>query len=74
MGQVSSEMTDKITREEILEVFRESELPVLSAKRVADEFGVQYQRLDYHLRKLVDEGELVREKFGPSVVYWLPDD
>lgn len=56
---------------DILAVFKNSDLPVLNAKRVAKHFGVPYQKIGYHLDKLSDRGELEREKFGPSVVYWL---
>lgn len=67
-----SDAPEWATYNEILGVFRESELPVLNAKRVAKEFDVEYQKMAYHLDKLVDEGELKSEKFGPSVVYWIP--
>lgn len=63
---------DWATYKEILSVFEESKLPVLNSKRVAKEFGVEYQKMAYHLDKLVEEGRLESEKFGPSVVYWIP--
>lgn len=60
------------TYDEILEVFEESQYPVLNSKRVAKEFDVEYQKMAYHLDKLVENAELESEKFGPSVVYWIP--
>lgn len=62
-----------ITDEEILEVFRNSPDPVLTASEVADQLPVERRGVLDRLKNLEDEGVLQAKKVGGrSKVWWYP--
>lgn len=64
-----------MTDERIVELIRDSEYPVLTAKQISNAFGVTRQAVNARVKRLVEEEELNRMVVGSSaVVYYLPGD
>jgi len=64
----------EISYDNIRQLFRESDDPVLTASDVADHFGVSNQAANYRLKRLYGDGDLDRKQVGgAAVVYWLDD-
>jgi len=65
----------KVTDNQILQLFREADAPVLTAGDLAEQLPVTKAAVNKRLRQLVDEQELNRKKVGgAAVVYWLPEE
>ncbi|NIS11606.1 MAG: winged helix-turn-helix transcriptional regulator [Thermoplasmata archaeon] len=60
--------TPEEVREEILQVV--SEQPGISQKRIVNELGIDGETVRYHLRVLVEQGELRTGKEGRHAVYF----
>lgn len=61
------------TDDDILELFRESDDPVLSTREVADQLSISRRATYERLRKLSEEGKLEAKKIGGrSFVWWRP--
>lgn len=58
--------------EDLLEVFRESERPVLTAKQVAGEVSIGRKAVLERLRGLEDRDVLERMEVGARAVVWWP--
>ena len=83
-GQLRSNMTGDRSRsgggtyeveesdEDLLEVFRESERPVLTAKQVAGEVSIGRKAVLERLRGLEDRDVLERMEVGARAVVWWP--
>lgn len=70
----SGQYTEQVTPESVLTVFKESDLPVLTASEVAEELDCSRPAAYNKLEKLVDQGELDKKKVGArAVVYILMD-
>lgn len=69
-GTYESEVTD----EELLEVFRESGNPVLTATQVAGEVSIGRKAVLERLRDLEDEGRVERMEVGARAVVWWAAD
>jgi predicted transcriptional regulator len=63
----------EVTPETVRRLFRQLDRPVMTASDMAEAFGMTGENANYHLRKMVDNGMIRREKVGAAaVVYWLP--
>lgn len=62
-GRFEPEHTD----EAVLEAVRKHE--PAGTSDIADELGIARQSADYRLRKLLDEGHVVKQKIGNSLVW-----
>jgi len=61
--------------EELTQVFRESDDPVLTAVEVAEHLGISQQAAHARLSRANDRGEIERKKTGArSVVWWVPGE
>lgn len=66
------ERTPRVADEDILELFRESDDPVLSTVEVADELPVDRRRVLDRLHQLAETEKLDSKKIdGQSIVWWL---
>lgn len=64
----------RVTDEEILEIFRTAEDPVLSAGEVADQLPIQRRGVLDRLNSLAENEQIHSKKVGGrSVVWWYPD-
>lgn len=71
ISHVEGNMTD----ERIIQLIRDSEYPVLTAKQISDAFDVTRQAVHHRMQDLVDDGRLNRMEVGSSaVVYYPPGD
>jgi len=65
----------RMTDERIVELIRDSEYPVLTARQISDAFGVTRQAVNQKIGDLVEDGKLERMDVGSSaVVYYPPGD
>ncbi len=72
MSKTESENSDSVSYEEIVQLFRESEYPVLTASDLEEEFGFSRQAANYRLQQMVERGTVVKRKVGgAAAVYWL---
>lgn len=63
-----------ISDEDILDVFRQSEDPVLSTAEVANTIEMGERGTLSRLKQLTDEGSIKRKKVGAkATVWWLND-
>lgn len=63
----------QVSNEELLEIFRESKDPVLTASEVAQHVSIKRRSVYDRLRNLEDSGELKSKKVGGrTTVWWLP--
>lgn len=68
-------MESEVTYEKVIELFRQSDQPVLTAMEVAEEFGITQQSAHYRLSKLHEMDKVNRRDVGAkAVVWWLADD
>lgn len=63
-----------VSDEEILDVFRESEDPVLTSVELAEQFDITQQAAYNRLSNLVGSGEIERKKVGGKAVVWWLDE
>ena len=65
----------RISDDEIISVFRETDDPVLLATDVAEAVGVTPQAINSRLHRLNSEGRLETRKVGASArIWWLSDE
>lgn len=65
----------RVTTEDILEVFRRSDDPVLSTTEVADELPIKRRATLTHLQRLAEKDVLERKRTGgKNTVWWLPEN
>ncbi len=65
----------EVSDEELLDVFRKSEKPVLTAKQVADEVRIGRKAVLERLRGLEDRAVVERMEVGArAVVWWLVEE
>jgi len=69
-GTYESEVSD----ENLLDAFRESEKPVLTATMVAEEVSIGRKAVLERLRELENEGVVERMEVGARAVVWWPAD
>lgn len=64
-----------VSKEEILELFRESDEPFLTAPEIAEEFDSDRQSINYRLKKLHSRKLVERKEAGSRAVgWWLSED
>lgn len=65
----------RVSDEEILEVFRRTDDPVLSTSEVADELSIKRRATLTRLQRLAENGVLERKQAGGrNTVWWLATD
>lgn len=65
----------RVSDEEIRQVFRAANDPVLTSQEVADELPISRSGVNPRLRELADEGQLSRKEVGGrAVVWWLSEE
>lgn len=64
----------EVSDEELLAVFYESELPVLTVGMVEDEVEIGRKAVHQRLQRLHDEGRIRRLEVGSRAVVWWPTD
>lgn len=64
----------KVTDEELLEVFRSSDQPVMTPQQVADEVTLTRRSVHNRLVSLEKQGILERMDVGPTGSVWWIDD
>jgi len=64
----------EVSDEELLDVFRELEKPVLTATQVAGEVSIGRKAVLERLRGLKERGVLERMEVGARAVVWWPVD
>lgn len=62
----------EVSDEELLDVFRESEKPVLTATMVADEVSIGRKAVLERLRELEEGDRVERMEVGARAVVWWP--
>ena len=73
MGDERRGRKRRVSDEEILEVFRQTDDPVLIASEIAEHVGLSRRAVNYRLKKLSDEGILdSKQVANRTVAWWLP--
>lgn len=62
----------RVSNQDVLAVFRDTDEPVLSTSEVADALPIKRRGTHDRLTALVEAGVLTRKQIGKSTVYWLP--
>lgn len=63
--------TEQVSLDDVLATFETVEIPVLTAKEVAEELGCSRPSAYNKLEKLVQRGELQKKKVGARAVVYL---
>lgn len=74
MAAKTSGRPKKVTSDKILKFVRTHEDPVVTAGEIADEFNMTNNGVNYRLRQLEDDGELVSKTAGSSAKVWYCAD
>lgn len=61
-----------VTNEEILQIFTETDDPVLTTEEVSNAIGIGHRGTLTRLEKLYQNGQLTRKQVGPGLVWWIP--
>lgn len=70
----SGQYTEQVTLDNVLAVFGQADLPVLTASEVAEELDCSRPSAYNKLEQLVEKGEIHKKKVGArAVVYILMD-
>lgn len=65
----------RVTDEEILQLFRETNDPVLSTAEVTEELPIKRSATYKRLASLQDDGKLTgKELGGRNNIWWIPDN
>jgi response regulator of citrate/malate metabolism len=67
----SGQYTEQVTLDSVISVFKNADLPVLTASEVADELDCSRPSAYNKLEKLVDRGELHKKKVGARAVVYI---
>mgnify|MGYP000044051520 CR=1 FL=1 len=67
----SGQYTEQVTLDTVMSVFRNADLPVLTATEVAGELDCSRPSAYNKLEKLVDRGELHKKKVGARAVVYI---
>lgn len=74
MSATIPDMSDEISYDRVLELFRRADYPVLTSTDVAQAFDISQQAAYKRLRKLHERGEIKRREAGANaVVWWIPE-
>ena len=70
----SGQYVETVSLEDVLSVFEQAEVPVLTANEVAGELECSRPSAYNKLEDLTERGELHKKKVGSrAVVWWLPE-
>lgn len=69
-----SSARQKVTDEEIMDVFGSTEAPAMTAKEISDELDVTRHAISYRLDKLAQKGVVNCKSVGSRAVIWWPTD
>ncbi|WP_256546752.1 winged helix-turn-helix domain-containing protein [Halobellus inordinatus] len=59
----------------VIQIFKESEDPVLTAAEIAERIGMTRQGANYRLKQLQEQDVVDRKKIGSrAVAWWLVED
>lgn len=67
----SGQYTEQVTLDSVLEVFEKADIPVLTAKEVAEELGCSRPAAYNKLEKLVDREEIRKKKVGARAAVYI---
>lgn len=67
----SGQYTEQVTLESVLEVFEKADIPVLTAKEVAEELDCSRPSAYNKLEELVDREELHKKKVGARAAVYI---
>jgi predicted transcriptional regulator len=67
----SGKYTEQVTLENVLAVFEEAELPVLTSKEVAEELDCSRPSAYNKLEELVEQGEIHKKKVGARAAVYI---
>lgn len=63
--------TQQVTPAQVLEVFENADLPVLTSREVADELGIARQTAYNKLEELVKQGDVRKKSVGARAVVYI---
>ncbi|WP_436344059.1 winged helix-turn-helix transcriptional regulator [Natronorubrum sp. FCH18a] len=63
-----------VSDEELLDIFYESELPVLTVGMIEDEVSIGRKAVHQRLQQLHDAGRVERLEVGARAVVWWPSE
>lgn len=65
----------EVDDEELIDAIRNAEYPYSTASRIAEDLPISSQAVGERLRRMADDGRLVRDKVSArGVVYMLPEE
>ena len=64
----------RVTEEEILQEFRDTNDPVLSTDEVADPLALERRSVYDRLVSLREDGALTSKQVGGRNIWWIPED
>ena len=67
----SGQYTEQVTLDNVMSVFENAELPVLTASEIADELDCSRPSAYNKLEQLVDRGDLHKKKVGARAVVYI---
>lgn len=67
----SGQYTEQVTLDSVISVFKNADLPVLTASEVADELDCSRPSAYNKLEELADSGELYKKKVGARAVVYI---
>lgn len=62
-----------VSDEEILEVFRQADDPVLTTAEITAQVEIERRGLTTRLNKLADDGTIRKKRVGQGAVWWHPE-
>ena len=63
--------SEQVTAEQVLAVFEQADLPVLTSKEVATQLGIARQTAYNKLETLVERGDLHKKKVGARAAVYI---
>ena len=70
----SGQYTEQVTLDDVLAVFEEADLPVLTATEVAEELECSRPSAYNKLEQLVEQGKIQKKKVGARAVVYISMD
>ena len=67
----SGKYTEQVTLDSVLAVFQNVDIPVLTAKEIADQLGCSRPSAYNKLETLVQQGDLQKKKVGARAVVYI---
>jgi len=67
----SGKYTEQVTLDDVLSVFKQADLPVLTASEVAEELDISRPSAYNKLEELVEKGEIHKKKVGARAAVYI---